>query len=113
MAWGVQGIFNPLQASPDPLGNRYIYKLCMDLFTVGPAADPIQVRIGPTIEDSSVGWCGDDFLNIKNTLMLLLRCDSATSCVVINPHGPDSSVGVVKLVLSAFSIVNRLCMEVL
>ena len=45
-----------------------------------------DVRIGPTIEDSSVGWCGDDFLNIKNTLPLLLGCDSDISCVIINPH---------------------------
>lgn len=45
-----------------------------------------DVRVGPTIENSSIGWCGDDFLNIKNTLMLLLRCDSASSCIVINPH---------------------------
>jgi hypothetical protein len=45
-----------------------------------------DVRIGPTIEDSSIGWCGDDFVNIKNTLMLLMRCASASSCIVINPH---------------------------
>eukprot|EP01043_Picozoa_sp_COSAG02_P036273 COSAG02_NODE_2646_length_8338_cov_5.543634_2_plen_665_part_00 len=45
-----------------------------------------DVRIGPTIDNSSIGWCGDDFLNIKNTLMLLLRCTSASSCIVINPH---------------------------
>ena len=45
-----------------------------------------DVRVGPTIEESSVGFCGDDFLNIKNTLMLLLRCDSASSCIVIDPH---------------------------
>lgn len=45
-----------------------------------------DVRTGPTIEDSSIGWCGDDFLNIKNTLMLLLRCTSASSCIVIDPH---------------------------
>eukprot|EP01052_Picozoa_sp_SAG31_P002260 SAG31_NODE_78_length_27447_cov_83.819877_6_plen_896_part_00 len=45
-----------------------------------------DVRIGPTIEDSAVGWCGDDFINVKNTLMLLLRCDSATSCIFVNPH---------------------------
>ena len=45
-----------------------------------------DVRIGPTIEESSVGFCGDDFLNIKNTLMLLLQCESASSCIVIGPH---------------------------
>ena len=25
-----------------------------------------DVRVGPTIDDSSVGWCGDDFLNINS-----------------------------------------------
>ena len=45
-----------------------------------------DVRIGPTIEESSIGWCGDDFINIKNTLQLLLRCTTASSCIVINPH---------------------------
>ena len=32
------------------------------------------------------GHCGDDFFNIKTTMHLLLECESALSCVVINPH---------------------------
>ena len=45
-----------------------------------------DLRIGPTIEDSSIGHCGDDFFNFKTTIHLLLHCDSPVSCVVVNPH---------------------------
>ena len=47
-----------------------------------------DLRFGPIIEDRSVGFCGDDFLNIKNTLMLLVSCETSSSCVAINPHVP-------------------------
>ena len=68
-----------------------------------------DVRIGPTIEDSSVGWCGDDFLNIKNTLMLLLRCDSAISCIIINPHVSVSSQAIHQLLVIYVSFREIAC----
>ena len=42
-------------------------------------------RVGPTIEDSVIGFTGDDFFNVHSTLMLVLECE-AESCLVINPH---------------------------
>jgi hypothetical protein len=42
-------------------------------------------RVGPTIEDSVIGFTGDDFFNVHSTLMLVLECETK-SCLVINPH---------------------------
>ena len=43
-------------------------------------------RVGPTIEDSVIGFTGDDFFNVHSTLMLVLKCETKTSCLVVNPH---------------------------
>eukprot|EP01051_Picozoa_sp_SAG22_P005058 SAG22_NODE_289_length_12942_cov_6.674531_8_plen_554_part_00 len=43
-------------------------------------------RVGPTIEDSIIGFTGDDFFNVHTTLMVVLRCETPKSCLVINPH---------------------------
>ena len=48
-------------------------------------------RVGPTIEDSVIGYTGDDLFNIHTTLMLVVKCETPTSCVLVNPHlhGPE------------------------
>lgn len=45
-----------------------------------------DLRQGVTLEDSSGGYCGDDFFNSHNTIMLVLKVESATSLLMINPH---------------------------
>jgi hypothetical protein len=48
-------------------------------------------RVGPTIVDSVIGYTGDDLFNIHTTLMVVVTCDTPTSCIMVNPHlhGPD------------------------
>ena len=43
-------------------------------------------RVGPTIVDSVVGYTGDDLFNIHTTLMVVVKCETATSCLMVNPH---------------------------
>jgi hypothetical protein len=43
-------------------------------------------RIGATIEDSVIGYSGDDLLNIHTTLMVVLKCETRSSCLILNPH---------------------------
>lgn len=38
------------------------------------------------LEDSDGGYCGDDFLNSHNTVMVVLEVESPTSLLLINPH---------------------------
>ena len=46
-----------------------------------------DLRVGPTLVDSVVGYSGDDFFNVHNTLLLVLSCEAATkSCLLVNPH---------------------------
>ena len=45
-----------------------------------------DLRRGPLVEDSVVGFSGDDFFNVHSTIMMVLECPSPTSCVIINPH---------------------------
>ena len=45
-----------------------------------------DLRRGPLVEDSVVGFSGDDFFNVHNSLMLVLDCPSPRVCVLINPH---------------------------
>ena len=40
---------------------------------------------GPVVEDSLVGHSGDDFFNVHATLMLVLKCGTPTSCIIVNP----------------------------
>ena len=43
-----------------------------------------DLRRGPTVEDSNIGFSGDDFFNVHSTLMMVLTCASKTSCVLMN-----------------------------
>ena len=49
-------------------------------------------RVGPTIVNSTIGHTGDDLFNIHTTLMLVLRCETDDSCLMVNPHlsGPEA-----------------------
>lgn len=49
-------------------------------------------RVGPTIKDSVIGYTADDLFNIHTTLMIVLKCETPTSCLIVNPHlqGPES-----------------------
>jgi hypothetical protein len=48
-----------------------------------------DLRRGVVVEDSDGGHCGDDFFNSHNTVMLVLKQESPTSLLVINPHVID------------------------
>ena len=50
-----------------------------------------DVRRGITLEDSTVGYLNDDFMNIHSTMLVVLRCDS-TRCLLINPHVEGGAV---------------------
>jgi hypothetical protein len=43
-------------------------------------------RVGSTIVDSVVGYSSDDLFNIHTTLMVVLKCDAVSSCLMVNPH---------------------------
>jgi hypothetical protein len=45
-----------------------------------------DLRRGVTLEDSDGGFCGDDFFNSHNTVMLVLKQETPTSLLIINPH---------------------------
>lgn len=45
-----------------------------------------DLRRGVTLEDSDGASFGDDFFNAHNSLMLVLRVESPTSLLLINPH---------------------------
>merc|ERR1719230_2557032 len=49
-------------------------------------------RVGPTIVDSVIGYTGDDLFNIHTTLMVVVKCETPTSCLMVNPHlsGPET-----------------------
>jgi hypothetical protein len=44
-----------------------------------------DVRRGITVEDSTIGFLNDDFMNIHSTLLVVQRC-TASRCLFINPH---------------------------
>jgi hypothetical protein len=48
-----------------------------------------DLRRGVTLEDSAGGFCGDDFFNSHNTVMVVLKQESPTSLLIINPHVLD------------------------
>ncbi len=50
-----------------------------------------DVRRGITLEDSTIGYLNDDFMNIHATMLVVLRCSSA-SCLMINPHVEGGTV---------------------
>ena len=50
-----------------------------------------DVRRGITLEDSTIGYLGDDFMNVHSTMLVVLRCDSS-SCLLINPHVEGGTV---------------------
>jgi hypothetical protein len=56
-----------------------------------------DLRKGPTIVDSTIGYTGDDFFNVHNTLLLVLQCKYALlnntqeqerllECLLVNPR---------------------------
>eukprot|EP01052_Picozoa_sp_SAG31_P026164 SAG31_NODE_2351_length_5889_cov_1.999482_5_plen_486_part_00 len=45
-----------------------------------------DLRRGVLVEDSNVSGFGDDFLNSHNTIMLVLKRESPTSLLLVNPH---------------------------
>jgi hypothetical protein len=46
-----------------------------------------DVRTGLQFIDGTIHGTVDDFFNLRNTLQLVYRCDTATSsCLIINPH---------------------------
>jgi hypothetical protein len=45
-----------------------------------------DLRRGVLLEDSVVSGFGDDFFNAHNTIMLVLKRETATSLLMINPH---------------------------
>eukprot|EP00937_MAST-01D_sp_MAST-1D-sp2_P000454 g454.t1 len=47
-----------------------------------------DLRRGPVVEDSVVGFSGDDFFNVHATLLLVLECDEppGRTCVLLSPH---------------------------
>ena len=49
-------------------------------------------RVGPLLEDCVIGYSGDDLFNIHTTLMVVLKCETPSSCLMINPHlaGPEA-----------------------
>ena len=67
---------------------RMIFEPVRGHTQVGPrdALHFTDQRVGPTIEDSVVGYCGDDLMNIHTTFMIVVRCETPTSCLVVNPH---------------------------
>lgn len=44
-----------------------------------------DVRRGITVENSTIGYLNDDFMNIHSTLLVVLNC-SKGECLLINPH---------------------------
>ena len=45
-----------------------------------------DVRKGMLLEDSVIHGTADDFFNLHTTLMIVMRCETASSCLVLNPH---------------------------
>jgi hypothetical protein len=50
-----------------------------------------DVRRGITLEDSTIGYLNDDFMNIHSTMLVVLRCNSSC-CLLINPHVEGGSI---------------------
>ena len=44
-----------------------------------------DVRHGMALEDSTIGFLNDDFMNVHSTMLVVLRCN-ITRCLLINPH---------------------------
>eukprot|EP01047_Picozoa_sp_COSAG01_P071121 COSAG01_NODE_10957_length_2039_cov_4.858763_1_plen_409_part_00 len=40
---------------------------------------------------AQIGFSGDDLFNMHTTLMVVLKCESPTSCLMVNPHLSDKS----------------------
>lgn len=40
---------------------------------------------------TQIGFSGDDLFNMHTTLMVVLKCESTTSCLIVNPHLSDPS----------------------
>jgi hypothetical protein len=45
-----------------------------------------DVRKGMLLEDSFIHGTSDDFFNLHTTLMVVMRCETSHSCLVLNPH---------------------------
>ena len=43
-----------------------------------------DLRRGPMVENSFIGFSGDDFFNIHSSFMVLLECTSPSECLVLN-----------------------------
>jgi len=52
-----------------------------------------DLRQGVVVEDSIAGHFGDDFFNSHNTLMVVLKQESPTSLLIINPHLQNVETG--------------------
>jgi hypothetical protein len=68
-----------------------------------------DLRRGPIIEDSMIGHAGDDFFNVHSTLMLLLKCETPTSCIVINPHLAGGGVPGLRPLYGGNSVMSTVC----
>jgi len=57
------------------------------LASVRDALHFTDLREGPTVKDSIIGFSGDDFFNVHTTLLVVLECSHSNSmCTLINPH---------------------------
>ena len=52
-----------------------------------------DLRRGVLVEDCDASGFGDDFFNAHNTLMIVLRVESATSLLLVNPHLQNVAYG--------------------
>lgn len=52
-----------------------------------------DLRRGVVLEDSDAAGFGDDFFNSHNTLMIVLRRESPTSLLLVNPHLQNVAYG--------------------
>lgn len=78
---GGDHVFRNLQLHPAP--NRTVVG-------VRDALHFSDLRKGPTVVDSTIGYTGDDFFNVHSTLMLVLKCTvvqaSQMECLIVNPR---------------------------
>ncbi|CAB9497445.1 expressed unknown protein [Seminavis robusta] len=69
---------------------RFVPRSDRTLVAVRDAIHFSDLRKGPTILDSNIGYSGDDFLNVHTTLLLVLECDRTTQlrmeCLLVNPR---------------------------
>jgi hypothetical protein len=84
-------------------GGGHVFRRIKTKFSQHPGASTTHVvsrdamhfsdlRRGPIIEDSVIGYSGDDFFNVHGSLFLLLKCETPSTCIVINPFLPGGGV---------------------